>query len=479
MNSTRNYIEFILDNKLQKITWQAGSNFSPTTTLLQYLRSLENHKGTKEGCAEGDCGACTVVIAEAHEDKITYKAVNSCLIFLPQIHGKQIITVENVQNENTLHPVQEALVELDASQCGFCTPGFVMSMFALYKDQRKSDETEITDAFAGNLCRCTGYQAISNAAHKALANKNPDHFSQNEPIILSQLNSVNRDSALYQTNTQKYYQPKILADALAIKNKYPDITIIGGATDIALRVTKKKALISAILDISQVAELNFIRKNQQGFEIGSATPLQVIKETIETDLPAFHDILAVFGSKQIRQVATLGGNIGSASPIGDTLPLLMAYQATVFVAGLNGEKQYPLQEFITGYRQTKLEKNEIITKIFIPIPDKTSHIDVHKISKRTDLDISTVSAALHLKLTPDNNIKNIQLYYGGMAAQTLPAKNTQDFLQGKRWSLDTLTKAGKYLEKDVSPIADARAEAEGRLLFAKNILLKFWENHQK
>ncbi|MBI9067772.1 MAG: xanthine dehydrogenase small subunit [Salinivirgaceae bacterium] len=479
MNSTRNYIEFVLDNKIQKIEWNGTHQLSPTTTLLQYLRSLENHKGTKEGCGEGDCGACTVVVAELENEKLVYKAVNSCLIFLPQVHGKQIITVENLAKENTLHPIQSAMVELDASQCGFCTPGFAMSMFALYKASGVTNESEILDAFAGNLCRCTGYKSILNAAHKALGSKTKDQFSEIENDIKQKLRNIQHKNGLFTTELQQYYAPKSLTEALTIKKNNNKITVIGGASDVALRVTKKKEIIPQILDLSHISELNFINKTSQGFEIGSATTLQQLKEAVKSDLPAFDNILSVFGSKQIRQVATLGGNIGSASPIGDTLPLLMAYKAIVTVKNLSEEREFPLTEFITGYRQTQLKEDELITKIFIPIPDSSVHIDIQKISKRVDLDISTVCGVLRLELESDNTIKNINLYYGGMSAVTKGAENTEKFLLSKKWSKETLTEAMPFIEKDFTPIADARSEAEGRMIFAKNLLLKFWENFQK
>jgi len=323
MTSIRNHIEFILDDQIHRISFEGKNALSPTTTLLNYLRGLDNHKGTKEGCAEGDCGACTVVIAEPDQKgNISYKAYNSCLIFLPQIHCKQVITVENLALGQTLHPVQEAMVEMDASQCGFCTPGFVMSMFALYKANQSANNETILDAFAGNLCRCTGYQSIINAAHQALSSPLEDQFSAFEKETLLKFQQIDQSiDGKYETETQTYYAPVSLESALKIKAENQGILIIGGATDVALRVTKKREVLPLILDLSHMTKLKHIEINSTEIRIGSGVSLQTIKETLSDQFPVLGSMLSVFGSKQIRQLATLGGNIGSASPIGDTLPV--------------------------------------------------------------------------------------------------------------------------------------------------------------
>jgi xanthine dehydrogenase small subunit len=479
MENLRDSISFILDDSLQKITWNTSQLLSPTTTLLQYLRSLPNHKGTKEGCAEGDCGACTVVIASVENHQLIYKAVNSCLIFLPQIHGKMVITVENLSHNNTLHPVQQAMVELDASQCGFCTPGFVMSMFALYKDTQATNDIHILDAFAGNLCRCTGYQSILNAAHSALKNKKPDTFNQNESAVISMLQTIHSEAALLETKHQKYYQPETLEQAHKYLFENPNAMLISGNSDVGLRVTKKGELLPLIVDISQIDALNYIHKTPENFKIGGNTSLNQVKDALQDELPILYKILSVFGSKQIRHVATLGGNIASASPIGDTIPVLMAYNAQLVLSNFKEKKTVNINEFITGYHQTLLQKDALIEQIIVPIPNKNIRIDAEKISKRTDLDISTVSAAMRLKLSDAGTIETIRLYFGGMAAFTSKASETEQFLMGKIWSEDTLIAAGSYLEKDFNPISDARAEAAGRMIFAKNLLLKFWQNSLK
>ncbi|MCK9207720.1 MAG: xanthine dehydrogenase small subunit [Salinivirgaceae bacterium] len=480
MNFAQNYIEFLLGNRLERISWEKQQMLSPTTTVLQYLRGMDHYKGTKEGCAEGDCGACTVVIASVSSNgKLTYKAINSCLIFLPQLHGKQLITVEHLAQPKELHPVQKAMIELDASQCGFCTPGFVMSMFALYHTIQNPTDEDILEAFSGNLCRCTGYRSIIGAARKALSTHTTDRFQELEQETIQTLQSIECSDSRFTNLHQTYYLPSNLASALNLKFTFPDIEINAGSSDIALRVTKKKEVLTSLLDLSGVKELKYITKTSQGFDIGSGTDLQSIKEELGEELPPLKKILSVFGSKQIRQVATLGGNLGSASPIGDLIPLLMAYQAKLVLKSLIQERTIAVTDFIKGYRQTALIPGEIITNIHIPNPDTTLIIDVEKISKRTDLDISTVSIAMRLQLKTDRTIESIFLYYGGMAATVAFAKNTCTFLEGKKWEPETLKSAFEYLEKDVNPISDARAQAEGRMALAKNLLLKLWQNNPK
>jgi len=479
MSYNRNYIEFLFGNKLERIVWDSQQTLMPTTTVLQYLRGLSNFKGTKEGCAEGDCGACTVVVAAiGMNGKLEYKAVNSCLVFLPQIHGKQLLAVEHLSDKNSaLHPVQKAMVEMDASQCGFCTPGFVMSLFALYKNSSQPTDETILDAFAGNLCRCTGYQSILKAARYALNEMTPDSFTEKEKNTIHLLQTINKGDACFKSANQAYYFSETLASALTFKNKFPKIQILSGASDIALRVTKKKEILAEVLDLSGIEELKIVHKTPQGYDIGSGVSLQTLKEDLHSELPALGKILSVFGSKQIRQVATIGGNLGSASPIGDLIPLLMAYRAVVVVKSPIQNRSIPILEFIKGYHQINLFEDELITMIHFPKPKNNSIIDSEKISKRTDLDISTVSAAMELELTSDKKIASIHLYFGGMAAVAKIAAHTCEFLTGKKWEAATMEEAGAFLEKDFAPISDARAEAEGRMALVKNLLIKFWQNN--
>jgi len=472
-------ITFFHNNDKIEIDFSNNTKLSPTTTVLEYLRKSPHHTGTKEGCAEGDCGACTVTLAEVSGNELMYKAVNSCLIFLPYLHGKQLITVENLGNSKQLHPIQQAMYETDASQCGYCTPGFVMSMLPLYKQKTIPAKEEIQIALAGNLCRCTGYRPIVEAAEKISGMNKADIFSENEKTILKELSQMakNSQSIEIDDNSTQYFLPNDLITSLEIKHQYNFIDVINGSTDIALRHTKKFEHLPTLLDLTRVSELNFIQTEKNKITIGAGVKLEEIRVQLAAVFPALAEMLTVFGSKQIRNMATLGGNIASASPIGDSLPILMAYDAKVNLESVSGKRQIALREFITSYRTTQMLVNELITSVEIPLPAKGKQIKFYKISKRKDLDISTVSVAFEL-LLDKNKVVEFNAFYGGMSATTKLAQSVQNFLVGKVWSEANILKAQDLIVDDFSPISDARSGAEARLIMAKNLLLKFYLEHK-
>jgi xanthine dehydrogenase small subunit len=473
-------VRFVLDEKIVEIDFSKSTGLKPTTTVLNYLRSLPGHKGVKEGCAEGDCGACTIVIAEPGENsKLFYRALDSCLLFLPVIHGKQLITVENLtvedQQEKVLHPVQQMMVETNGSQCGYCTPGIVMSLFGLYKNHQEPTRDAIGDALSGNLCRCTGYRPIIEAAEKACIHHGQDHFTSGESNIIALLNTINNNKETLEIITpgQKYLKPFTLREALRLRLAHPSAIIINGSTDVALRQTRGREFLPEILDISAVEEMKHFIENEEDCFFGAGLSLESMKKIARERFPALHDILKVFGSLQIRNIGTIGGNIGSASPVGDLLPVLFAYKARVKLQSAASERMINIEDFITGYRKTVIKADELITGIIIPVRSPGVKVWSYKVSKRKDMDISTVCGAFRLE-KQDGKVKEIMIAFGGMAEMTKRAPKTEAFLTGKSWTRGQIEEAMEILGGEFMPISDARSEAEFRKLAARNLLMKFF-----
>ncbi|MBN1338698.1 MAG: xanthine dehydrogenase small subunit [Bacteroidales bacterium] len=469
-------ISFVLDDQIVTIDFEK-QGISPTTTVLNYLRSLHSHKGVKEGCAEGDCGACTVVLAEPDGQRLKYRALNSCLLFLPSLHGKQLITVENLAfrsgNEIRLHPVQQAMVEYDGSQCGYCTPGILMSMFALYKSHSEPSEETIRLALAGNLCRCTGYTPILRAARQVCRGNGKDRFSDSESATLAMLMQIQHSDISIITSTQKYFKPSSFSSAFDLMEKHPDYVIVNGSTDIALRQTKKFEKLNPVIDLSGIRELKTYVNTPEGIEIGAGFPLEDLIEKPDDRFSAFSEMLKVFASKQIRNTATPGGNIGTASPIGDTLPLLIAYGAMVKLEGKKSGRTIPLENFIAGYRQTALQPGEIIKSIILPAP-QNAMVRFYKVSNRKDVDISTVSAGFSMELSA-GKITGVCLAFGGMAEMPLRAKAAENYLLHRDWTSETVATAAEIIRNSFAPIADARSGIEYRKTVAGNLLIRFYE----
>jgi xanthine dehydrogenase small subunit len=453
----------------------AKSGISPTTTVLRYLRENLLSPGTKEGCAEGDCGACTVVLAEPEgTGRLRYKAIDSCLVFLPMLHGKQLLTVEDIGTPERLHPVQQAMAECNGTQCGFCTPGFVMSLVALSKGNGPNDRLDIEDALTGNLCRCTGYRPILDAAESCLSSKVTDRLDVEQGKVIEKLLLIDKTAALdIEVNGQRYVRPAGLDSALSALAGNHDLMPFSGATDLALRVTKKHEKLSALLDLSAVAELRVLQRENDRLVIGAGVTLEELRHVSKSDFPSLHSMLNVFGSRQIRTLATIGGNLGSASPIGDLLPVLLALEAVIELGSTTGIRSVPMHEFITGYRSTVRRKDELIIRILLPLAKSDSVIRSYKVSKRQDMDISTVSGGFSLKLN-SGIIDSAILAFGGMAAKTERAAPAEDFLKGKKWDRKTAEETASLVRGHFHPISDARAGAAFRSVAAGNLILKFW-----
>ena len=464
-------VKFIHNNKIMEI-----QDVDPNETLLNYIREKLNKTGTKEGCAEGGCGACTVVLGYLKNNKIFYQSVNACIVFLPTIHGKQLILVEDlVGKDGSLHPVQKSMVNFHGSQCGFCTPGFVMSLFSMYKNFSSFDKKIIKNSIAGNLCRCTGYQPIINAA-KSLNNKNKvDQFYQtkNETIKLLKIINKKNNSLTINRVDKKYFAPQTINELKILLKKYPKSKILSGGTDLSLIVTKERKTINSIIYINSIKELNYIKKNKKYIEIGATTPLIEFESEIIKHYPDFKDILERYGSVQIRNVATIAGNIATASPIGDTLPLLLALNAKIVISNPKNDKILYLKDFFINYRKTKLKNGQFIKLIKIPLL-QNNIFKAYKISKRIDDDISAVCASFNLNIK-NNIIVSISIAYGGMAAIPKKALQCEKSLLNKDLSEKNINIAQKFLEKDFNPIDDMRASSQYRMKIAKNLLFKCFQ----
>ena len=460
-----NFISFVRKDQIVEI-----KNLNPNETLLNYIREKLKKTGTKEGCAEGGCGACTVVLGELKNNEINYKAINSCITLLPTLQGKQLILVEDlISKDGSLHPVQQAMVNHHGSQCGFCTPGFVMALFSMFKQYSKFNNDIIKNSIAGNLCRCTGYQPIIKAA-KSLKNK-IDHFSKNTKNIIKLLKKINNKSIAIYKREKRYFAPRNVQELKKILKKNTNANFLSGGTDLSLNITKERKDINSIIYMNSIRELNYINNNNKYIEVGASTPLIDFEHYIKKYYPDFTKILKRYGSPQIRNVGTIAGNIATASPIGDCLPLLLSLNAQVILQDLKKTKILFLDGFFINYRKTKLKKGQFIHSIRIPLFTKNI-FKAYKVSKRFDDDISSVCAAFNLEIVK-NKIEVVRIAYGGMAAIPKRAKFCEKILLNSFVNDETIYKAKKALEKDFKPISDMRASGSYRMEVAKNLLEKF------
>jgi xanthine dehydrogenase small subunit len=471
---TSNIIKFVYGNQIIQI-----QNPNPNETVLSYIRTKLRKTGTKEGCAEGGCGACTIVLGELKKGRIIYKAINACIAFIPTLAGKQLVLVENlVSDDGSLHPVQEAMVNYHGSQCGFCTPGFVMSLFAMYKNYSFFEDNVIKDSISGNLCRCTGYRPIIDAAKSLNKISKFDFFKKNQQRFISLLKKIKHENIVISNKNKKYFAPSNVNELIKTLKQHPNSKLLSGGTDVSLVVTKERKDLDSLIYMNSIDELNYIRKNDNYIEVGATTPLIDFESFIKKYFPDFAQILKRYGSTQIRNVCTIAGNIATASPIGDTLPLLLSLDSQIIIKDKDKTKILPLNGFFINYRKTKLKRGQFIHSIRIPLLLKNI-FKAYKISKRIDDDISSVCASFNVEFK-NNKVKKIRIAYGGMANIPKRAINCEKILFNSSLSDNIINKAKKSLEKDFKPITDARASQKYRMEVAKNLLEKcFLEIKQK
>jgi xanthine dehydrogenase small subunit len=466
-------IQFLLNRELR-----TEHALDPNVTVLNYLREHVGKTGTKEGCASGDCGACTVVVGELDGERVRYRTLNSCLTFVSSLHGKQLITVEDLKHQGKLHSVQQAMVDCHGSQCGFCTPGFIMSLFALQKNSSGFDKGATMEALAGNLCRCTGYRPIIDAAEQACCQKQPDQFDAFETDTVAKLKSIApRETAELNSGDKRCLVPLTVADLADLYTANPEARLLAGGTDLALEVTQFHRELPVMIYVGHIEDMKRIEVTDEAIEIGAAAALSDCYEALSHEYPDFGELLHRFASLQIRNQGTLGGNIGNASPIGDAPPLLIALGAQIALRQGNTRRILPLQDYFLDYKVTARQEAEFIEKIIVPRKQANQAFRAYKVSKRLDDDISAVCAAFNLTIE-DGVVRDARIAFGGMAAIPKRANACEAALVGSAWYPGVIERACDALGEDFTPLSDFRASKEYRLLTAQNLLRKFFLEQQ-
>jgi len=480
-------IRFIRGGKLVSL-----GNVPPDRTLLEVLREDLACTGTKEGCNEGDCGACTVVLGELEGNRVRYRAINSCIRLAHSIDGMALWTVEDLAAaDGTLHPAQEAMVRCHGSQCGFCTPGFVMSLFGMYQNHVCQGEA-ITREMAqqelsGNLCRCTGYRPILEAAQQ-MARLPPVNLD--EPALLRQLESVRPEpvegphlvrpelvEGLAKPSTPPpthgYLSPRTLSALLTTRAAHPEAQLVAGCTDVGLWVTKMHQRLPRVLDVTRVDELRRVEPFDHHIAIGAAVTLADAFDALVAERPRLDVFAQRFAGLPVRNSGTLGGNIANGSPIGDSMPLLIALNAHIVLMSVRGHREMPLEHFYTGYRGNVLAPDEVLAWIKVPRPLTGEFLRAYKISKRYDDDISAVCLVVNMALH-DNIVANISIGAGGVAATPARATHAESVLAGRPWNADAARRAADALRSQFEPISDMRASAAYRAQVLGNLMQRIW-----
>ncbi|MGA0112075.1 MAG: xanthine dehydrogenase small subunit, partial [Chthoniobacterales bacterium] len=467
MNNT---LEFTLNGEAIRL-----EDVSPNTPLLDWLRA-SGRTGSKEGCAEGDCGACSVAMIDADaKGRPVWRSFNSCLTPLALVHGREIVTVEGLGNAG-LHPVQQCMVANHGSQCGYCTPGIIMSMFEGYYRRDLDRDWKLNDQLCGNLCRCTGYRPIRQAALEAW--QESEKSAEDEFGKRLKKSKAVPAAAEYEGGEAKFFRPGSLQELWRLRKKHPDARLIAGATELGLEISKRFKKFPAFISLESIPELRRLEKKKNRWRIGGAVTLTQLGDAIAEDFPMWAKMLWVFGSRQIRNRATVGGNLVTASPIGDTAPVLLALDAEVVLASPRGKRTVPVEDFFVSYRQTAIKPDEILLEVVVdatkPPKAVTRKREWFKVSKRREMDISTVSAAFDVETDKQGQVNSARLAFGGVAATPARALKTEKFLVGKAWNDETVQGACAVLSREFMPISDARGSAEYRAALVVSLLEKFY-----
>jgi xanthine dehydrogenase small subunit len=444
-------------------------------SLTDFLREL-NLTGTKVVCAEGDCGACTVLVGRPHLTGLPFETLDACIQFLYQLDCKHIVTVEGLPaTPHALHPVQETLIRCHGSQCGYCTPGFVMALAGLCERREACDEGALRLALTGNLCRCTGYVPILEAARvldphalPALAERYGD------PSLVEDLRQHASSPVLIHTaGPRTFFAPRRLDEAVDFKARHPDAVIVSGGTELGVLRNKKGVDPAILLSLAHVPGLSEITHTGDTVVIGANVTWTQVEAFAKNVLPEFHKIIVRFGSPQIRNVATLVGNVAHGSPIADALPLLCVMDAELDLLGRAGPRRVKITGFYKGYKVKDLEADEIITRVLLPMPAADELLKLYKVSRRQDLDIATLGAAIRVRRA-GAVITRAYVAFSGVAPTVVRLSATEAFLQGKRLTEATFRDSGRLARGEIQPISDVRGSRDFRLLLAENIMLKFY-----
>jgi len=443
----------------------------PSATLLDWLRGPAGLHATKEGCREGDCGACTVVLARPRAGRLEFLPVNSCLVLLASVDARLVITAEGLAEGGKLHAVQQAMVDHHGSQCGFCTPGMVMSLFAF--QHSKDGPGKVHEALGGNLCRCTGYRPIVDAA-RVCGEAPDDRWTRDEVALVAALEKLRRAEMIeVGRDGRVFVLPTTLPEVLKAVAERPAAWVTAGGTDVSLRITKLNQVPDAVILTDRVEALRTIGETDEALTIGAAVTYAEALPALDRLAPDFGKLVRRIGSRQIRALGTLAGNIGNASPIGDSTPPLLALGASLLLASVEGEREVPLDDFFVGYRKTLLRPGEIITAIRIPRPAPGSRLFCHKVAKRFEEDISTVSAAFSLTIE-GGRVTAARIAHGGMAATPKRARAMEGALIGRPWNGETVDAAARTIDADLTPMSDFRGSADYRRSVAANLLRRVY-----
>jgi len=464
----RNAIRFLRNGVLTELN-EVGAN----ETLLDYLRLRERACGTKEGCGEGDCGACTIAIGSLKNGQLKYEPVNACIQLLGQIDGKDIITIDDLAVDGKLHPIQKEMVDLHGSQCGFCTPGIIMSLFALYHSGETGSRENVNNWLSGNLCRCTGYRPIAEAAAAAIDGKPGDFLTSRQSQTLKKLEELNDSQDLLVGKDERFFAAPATIDTLAtLCAKHPDATILSGATDVGLWITKQLRDLPKIIFTGRAEGFANIVEDNNQVRIGAGATYEDAYEALNSIDPDIGEVIRRLGSKPVRASGTVGGNIANGSPIGDMPPMLIALDASLELRHGDKTREIPLEEFFVEYGKQDRAPGELVTAFSVPRLKSGQHFRAYKISKRFDQDISSVMAAFCFEVER-GKITATRIAYGGMAATPKRATETEAALAGKSLGDEAaISRALNALAKDFTPLSDMRASADYRLKVSQNLLKK-------